>query len=145
MLFSKNIWIGEADLVTGEGVEGLGGGLLQTREVLRLELGLGLLGERGPHLHAGGGGVGLHQSDLGIVTPCRPITAHLGRVVRARRQEDGAVRGQRPLEVADPLEVVDHEVGVGHAAAAAAAAGCAEYWAEVTRHNDCICYLPTYH
>ena len=127
MLFSKNIWIGEADLVTGEGVEGLGGGLLQTREVLRLELGLGLLGERGPHLHAGGGGVGLHQSELGILPPCRPITAHLGRVVRARRQEDGAVRGQRPLEVADPLEVVDHEVGVG--VGSHAAAGCAEYWA----------------
>ena len=97
MLFSKNIWIGEADLVTGEGVEGLGGGLLQTREVFSLELGLGLLGERGSDLHAGGRGVGLHQSELGIVTPCRPITAHLGWVVRARRQEDGAVRGQRPL------------------------------------------------
>ena len=68
MLFSKNIWRGEADLVAGEGVEGLGGGLLQTREVLRLELGLGLLGERGPHPHPGGGGVGLHQSELGIVT-----------------------------------------------------------------------------
>ena len=68
---AKNIWRGESDLVAGEGVECLGGGLLQTREVLRLELGLGLLGERGPHPHPGGGGVGLHQSELGIVTRAR--------------------------------------------------------------------------
>ena len=78
------------DGVAGEGVEGLGGGLLHTRKVLLPQPMLVILAEAGEvYLDAG-------------------LDVLLGGVVGPGREKDLAVLGKRVIEVIDPLEVVRH-------------------------------------
>ena len=87
-MFSLHLAIKDrGDAVAGESVQGLRGGLLDVREVFLTQLELVVLAEAGEvHLDAG-------------------LVILLGRIVRARRQEDLTVLGQGVLEVTDPLEV----------------------------------------